>query len=290
MLRRLTPLLALLIVIIAATPVNAASLKREWRASLGSGGANGSVVMDAWTSGTGTLHANVKGLKASSTYRIVLTKGSCSNPKTVLGKLGTFTTDGSGAASNVTKTITSSQMAWVWWARTGKITARFISGSSLKCATFWYYHATRVVIPRYDIDLAVVKGPNGYPYCNVAMYMRSLYQPTEPGVTFIYAHARTGMFLPLLNASKKNDGAAMIGKTVYVYTSKSMRYTYTITKVRRHVRSIDSSLKITNERLWLQTSEGPNHTYPKLIVVAQRVGSTSVSYDAAHPNAHPKRC
>ena len=76
------------------------------------------------------------------------------------------------------------------------------------------------MIPRYDIDLAVVKGPNGYPYCNVAMYMRSLYQPTEPGVTFIYAHARTGMFLPLLNASKKNDGAAMIGKMVYVYTSE----------------------------------------------------------------------
>jgi hypothetical protein len=47
---------------------------------------------------------------------------------------------------------------------------------------------------------------------------------------------------------------------------------------------------ITSERLWLQTSEGPNHTYPKLIVVAERVGSSSVSYAAAHPNAHPKRC
>ena len=78
------------------------------------------------------------------------------------------------------------------------------------------------------------------------------------------------MFLPLLNASKKNNGAAMIGKLVYVYTSKSMRYTYKITKVRRHVSDISSSLKITDERLWLQTSEGPNHTYPKLIIVAQR--------------------
>ena len=143
------------------------------------------------------------------------------------------------------------------------ITARFIAGSSVKCASFWYHHATRVRIPAYDINLPVVKGPNGYPYCNVAMYMRSLYQPTEPGVTFIYAHARTGMFLPLLNASKKNNGAAMIGKLVYVYTSKSMRYTYKITKVRRHVSDIGSSLKITDERLWLQTSEGPNHTLPE---------------------------
>ena len=114
--------------------------------------------------------------------------------------------------------------------------------------------------------------------------------PTEPGVSFIYAHARKGMFLPLLNASKRNDGAAMIGKTVYVYTTQSMRYTYRITKVRRHVRDISSALKITDERLWLQTSEGPNSSYPKLIVVAERIGSTPVSIDTARPKANPKRC
>ena len=98
------------------------------------------------------------------------------------------------------------------------------------------------------------------------------------------------MFLPLLNASKKNNGAAMIGKTVYVYTSKSMRYTYKITKVRRHVRDISSALKVTDERLWLQTSEGPNSSYPKLIVVADRVASAGVSADEARPRANPKRC
>ena len=289
MLRRLTPVIALLLlVVLAASPVDALSLKREWKGSIG-GGANGIATLDAWTNGTGRLTADVKGLKAHTAYHIVLRKGSCSHPKTVLGKLGSFTTDGSGKAS-VAKSVTGSQMSWVWWARSGRITARFTAGSSVKCASFWYHHATRVRIPAYDINLPVVKGPNGYPYCNVAMYLRSLYQPTEPGVSFIYAHARTGMFLPLLNASKKNNGAAMIGKVVYVYTSKSMRYTYKITKVRRHVSDISSSLKITDERLWLQTSEGPNHTYPKLIIVAQRVASTAVSYDEAHPSAHPKRC
>jgi len=288
MLRRLTPLIALLLVVLVASPVDALSLKREWRASIG-GGANGIALLDAWTNGTGRLTADIKGFKARTTYHVVLRKGSCSNPKTVLGKLGSFATDADGKAT-VTKSITSSQMAWVWWARSSRITARFTAGSTVKCATFWYYHATRVRIPSYDINLPVVRGPKGYPYCNVAMYLRNLYQPTEPGVTFIYAHARTGMFLPLLNASKKNNGAAMIGKTVYVYTSKSMRYTYRITKVRRHVSDISSSLRITDERLWLQTSEGPNHTYPKLIVVAERVASTPVSYDEAHPTAHPKRC
>ena len=288
MLRRLTPLLAILLVVIVASPANALSLKREWRASVG-GGANGSAVLEAWTNGTGTLTASLKGLKRNTTYKVSLRKGSCNHPKTVLGRLGSVRTNASGAAP-VSKTIDSGQMAWVWWARSAKIHARFTAGSSVKCAKFWYHHASRVVIPRYDIDLAVVKGPKGYPYCNVAMYMRSLYQPTEPGVSFIYAHARTGMFLPLLNASKKHSGRAMIGKTVYVYTSDSVRHTYRITKVRRHVRDISSSLKITDERLWLQTSEGPNSSYPKLIIVADRVDSSSVSYDAAHPNAKPKRC
>lgn len=288
MLRRLSPLIALLLVVLAASPADALSIKREWKASIG-GGANGIATLDAWTNGTGRLTASVKGFKANTSYHVSLRKGSCSHPKTVLAKLGTFRTNGSGEAS-VSKSISSSQMAWVWWARSGKITARFTVGSSLKCTTFWYHYATRVRIPGYDINLPVVKGPNGYPYCNVAMYMRNLYQPTEPGVTFIYAHARTGMFLPLLNASKKHDGAAMIGKVVYVYTSKSMRYTYRITKVRRHVRDISSALKISDERLWLQTSEGPNSSYPKLIVVADRVASTHVSIDEARPKANPKRC
>jgi sortase (surface protein transpeptidase) len=286
MVRRLSPLLALLLVVIVASPAAALTIKREWRASLGGGG---TATLDAWTNGTGTLSATVAGLKKNTAYHIALRKGSCANPKTVLAKLGAVTTNASGAAS-VTRTISSSQMAWVWWARSGTITVRFTAGSSVKCATFSYIHATKIRIPDYGINLAVVKGPNGYPYCGVAMYMRNLYQPGEPGITYIYAHARKGMFLPLLNASKHNNGAGMIGKLVYVYNSKSVRYTYRITKVRRHVRDISAALKVTSERLWLQTSEGPNSSYPKLIVVAQRIATATVDYDAAHPKARPRRC
>ena len=178
MLRRFTPLIALLLVVLAASPADALSIKREWKGSIG-GGANGIATLDAWTNGTGRLTASVKNLKSNTSYHVSLRKGSCNNPKTVLGKLGSFSTNGSGAAS-VSKSISSSQMAWVWWARSGKITARFTAGSSVKCASFWYHHATRVRIPAYDINLPVVKGPNGYPLCNVAMYMRSLYQPPSP--------------------------------------------------------------------------------------------------------------
>ena len=97
-------------------------------------------------------------------------------------------------------------------------------------------------MPAYPSTSPVVRSPNGYPYCNVAMYMRALNQPQEPGVTFIFAHARNGMFLPLLNPSKINNGAAMIGKKVCVWTSNSRLHTYKITQVRRHVKSVQSAV------------------------------------------------
>ena len=95
--------------------------------------------------------------------------------------------------------------------------------------------ATRVAVPGLGIDLPVVL-QNGHasPSCDAAMYLQGLSQPGEAGVTFLYAHARTGMFLPLLTASLVNNGSRMIGMKVYVWTSDSHLYTYQITQVRRH--------------------------------------------------------
>ena len=60
--------------------------------------------------------------------------------------------------------------------------------------------------------------------------------------------------------------------------------------VRRHVKSTPSVGGIGAEQLWLQTSEGPNFRYPKLIMVAQRIAADPVSYAASHPVAHPQVC
>ena len=153
MLRRLTPLLALLLVLIVASPAAALTIKREWRASMGTDGAGGHATLDAWTNGTGTLSATVAGLKPKTTYHVQLRQGACGAPKTVLGKFAAFTTSASGAAT-LTRTISSSQMAWVWWARGGKITLRLTAGKALRCTQFGYTHATRVRIPAYGINLA----------------------------------------------------------------------------------------------------------------------------------------
>ena len=69
--------------------------------------------------------------------------------------------------------------------------------------------ATRVVIPKLQIDLPVMLQTANYgefPLCDVALYQPLLGQPGQGRATYIYAHARDGMFLPLLIASQDNIG------------------------------------------------------------------------------------
>ena len=157
--------------------------------------------------------------------------------------------------------------------------------------------ATRVVVPALKIDLPVVPPPNdphAFPYCNVAMYFQMLHQPGEPGATYLYAHARTGMFLPILTASQVNGGARMIGMLVQVYTSDDRLYLYEVVEVRRHVLTLDAALAETSETLWLQTSEGPKlpagQVGPKVQLVAKPLSSGPADHAVANPTPRPVTC
>ena len=153
--------------------------------------------------------------------------------------------------------------------------------------------ATRVVVHDLGIDLPVIQPPSdsAYPLCDVAMYIQApLGQPGFGRATYLYAHARAGMFLPILTASKINNGAKMLGMLVEVYTSDDQLFTYEITQVRRHQLNLDAAIAATTEQLWLQTSEGPKGTRPKTQVVAQFVSSGPADHAAAHPTAKPRVC
>ena len=153
--------------------------------------------------------------------------------------------------------------------------------------------ATRIVIRQLHIDLPIMlqtDDDGSYPLCDVAMYIPLFGQPGQGRATYIYAHARDGMFLPLLTQSLHNDGAKMRGMTVEVYTSDSWLFLYTITEVNRHTRNVDEALHTTTERLFMQTSEGPNGTFPKLQVVADYLSSDPTDPAAAHPTPHPRIC
>jgi hypothetical protein len=153
--------------------------------------------------------------------------------------------------------------------------------------------ATRVVIRRLGIDLPIIEQlpeHGSYPLCDVALYLPSLGQPGSGRATYLYAHAREGMFLPLLIASQDNNGQRMLGFVVEVYTSDNYLFLYKISEVRRHTLDLNDAFTDTSGRLWLQTSEGPAGTVPKLQVVADFLSADKTDPNAAHPDAHPRMC
>jgi hypothetical protein len=153
--------------------------------------------------------------------------------------------------------------------------------------------ATRVVVARLAIDLPVMlqtAAYGAYPLCDVAMYLPQLGQPGQGRATYIYAHARDGMFGPLLKASLVNDGQAMIGYIAHIYTSDDYLFTYVIAEVDRHILDLNDALAAHTEELFLQTSEGPHGHIPKLEVIARFVSAVPADPAAAHPPAHPRIC
>lgn len=150
--------------------------------------------------------------------------------------------------------------------------------------------ATRVVVPALKIDLAVVKGNNGYPLCGVAMYISELGQPGEGYATYLYAHARDGMFGPIYELAHAGNQRRMLGMVVQVYTSDDRLYLYEIREVRLHQLQLDDALTATTEQLWLQTSEGPKGTPGKTQLVAFPISVGGADPADAHPKPRPVAC
>lgn len=146
--------------------------------------------------------------------------------------------------------------------------------------------ATRVRIAALDIDLPVIEGPDGYPLCDVAMYLKELHQPGQGRATYIFAHARDGMFLPLLETREKDQ----LGMVVEVWTSDDYRFLYEVVDVRRDQRDLTDALSATTEQLWLQTSEGPRGTPGKTQVVAEPISIEAADPAEAHPKPRPVDC
>jgi hypothetical protein len=148
--------------------------------------------------------------------------------------------------------------------------------------------ASRVRVAALDIDLPVVKGPTGYPYCDVAMWLDAdgLGQPGQGKATYLFAHAREGMFLPLLETPEREQR----GVVVEVWTNDGWRYLYEIVDVRRAQTTLDDALNAAGEELWLQTSEGPRGTVGKTQVIAMPLSVERADLDEANPEARIDRC
>ena len=126
----------------------------------------------------------------------------------------------------------------------------------------------RVQIPRLGIDLPITEGdvardidqqktPEGF-----AFHLPGTSIPGLGSNTYLYAHARTGMFLSLWNARP--------GDAVFISTPDLRALKYVISEVHPRVAPDDVSwVQATDaERLTLQTSTGPSPTDPRFVAVA----------------------
>lgn len=294
--RRGIPILMAFAMLLAIAPASASAitLQRTWTSRLGTSGSNGTITLRAYTNGVGSIRYTLQGLRANTSYGVQIRYGSCANLGLVVATPASFQTSASGTVSHV-----DNLLPWVMnriWPAARKpgfvvrIVGRLSTGTSIRCGAFSFNTATRVTVPALNINLPVMRGPTGYPYCRVAMYLPATAQPREPGVTFIYAHARTGMFLPLLTRWRINAGRSLYGMTVKVWTSDRYVSYYRIISVRKSSNPMGTVTSLTSERLWLQTSTGPNYTYAKLVVVASRYKTIRSTYAASHPTPHPVRC
>jgi hypothetical protein len=159
--------------------------------------------------------------------------------------------------------------------------------------------ATRVVVPALKIDLPVVRGNDGYPLCNVAMYLftaksaskDAFGQPGEGRATYLYAHARDGMFGPIYElAIQKKNPRKMLGMVVQVYTSDNRLHLYEIREYRLHVTDLEGPLSAASEELWLQTSEGPKGTPGKTQLRAFPISVSDADPGDANPKPKPVAC
>ena len=289
--RRGIPILMALAMLLtlAVAPADAITLQRSWSAKIGSNGANGRIALKAYTNGVGSISYALKGLRANATYSVQIRNGTCSSLGSIAARPPSVHSTATGTVA-LTDNLLPWLMTKIWpTARHKTFIVRIVSGTSIRCGGFTFAHATRVSVPSIGIDIPVIRGTSSYPLCRVAMYLASVAQPREPGITFVYAHARRGMFLPLLTRWKIDRGASLIGKTVKVWTSNSYVSYYRIIRVRK-TNSLTGIFSLTNERLWLQTSTGPNYTYAKLVVEAARYKTVKTTYSASHPTPHPVRC
>ena len=126
----------------------------------------------------------------------------------------------------------------------------------------------RIEVPRLGIDLPITEGDIQRDVVvqqtpeNFAFHFPGTAIPGTIGNSYIYAHARRGMFLSLWNAR--------LGDQVTVTTPAGAALKFVVTEVHPRVSPEDTSWiqPSPDERLTLQTSTGPNRGDPRFVVIA----------------------
>lgn len=126
----------------------------------------------------------------------------------------------------------------------------------------------RIRVPRLAIDLPIAEGDLERDAVrqetpeNFAFHLPGSALPGDGGNSYVYAHARRGMFLSLWSARQ--------GDEVIIVTPDARELRYVVSEVHERVEPTDVSwlAPTRSERLTLQTSTGPNPGDPRFVVIA----------------------
>jgi LPXTG-site transpeptidase (sortase) family protein len=126
----------------------------------------------------------------------------------------------------------------------------------------------RIQMPRLGIDLPITEGDlvrdtvDQQTPEHFAFHFPGTAIPGTFGNSYLYAHARTGMFLSLWNAR--------VGDQVTIKTPDGAELKFVVTEVHPRVPPTETSWiqPAGDERLTLQTSTGPNRADPRFVVIA----------------------
>jgi LPXTG-site transpeptidase (sortase) family protein len=126
----------------------------------------------------------------------------------------------------------------------------------------------RINIVRLSIDLPIAEGDLDRDTVrqetpeNFAFHLPGTAVPGDGSNSYIYAHARRGMFLSLWNVRE--------GDEVTIITPDAHELRYVVSEVHPRVDPSDVTwaARTSSERLTLQTSTGPNPGDPRFVVIA----------------------
>jgi LPXTG-site transpeptidase (sortase) family protein len=129
----------------------------------------------------------------------------------------------------------------------------------------------RIRVPRLRIDLPIAEGDlyrdtvQQQTPENFAFHFPGTAIPGTVGNSYLYAHARRGMFLSLWDAT--------VGDEVTITTPAGVELKFRVTEIPGKVPPEDTSwlMPSSDERLTLQTSTGPNPQDPRFVVIAAPV-------------------
>jgi hypothetical protein len=128
---------------------------------------------------------------------------------------------------------------------------------------------TRIRVPRLRIDLAIEPGVSARDVeaqatpTNAAFLLPGSAVPGAPGNSYVYAHARPGLFLALWDVR--------LGDAIEIREPSGGVLGYVVTEIHPHVSPEDLTYitPTDEERLTLQTSTGSWTLSPRFVVVAR---------------------